>query len=285
MIDTSTAQTQLIVLSPTRVAPPKLFRFKNIQASSRRHDELLAKLQRFRGAVYSRDGAITKSELTPDGRHRLAIDERSWHVMSLTPQGEVCACVRYLPENAGTDFDDLWIRESAISNSPNWGDYFRRAVEQEREYARRKHVDFAEVGGWAVSEDRRWTTEPLRMILGVWGLSKILGGGVGVATATVRHGSAVILRRIGLGSLVANGVELPSYYDPHYGCEMEALRFDSDLPNPKYRKWIQELRTHLESSPVVCGVGKVAEWTTAAREIETPKLPMPLPLNIAGQVA
>jgi hypothetical protein len=199
-------------------------------------------------------------------------------------QKEVCACVRYLPEHTNTDFDDLWIRESAISRCPSWGGYFRRAVEQERERARQKRVDFAEVGGWAVAEERRWTTDPLRMILAVWGLSRILGGCVGVATATVRHGSAVILRRIGLGSLVANGVELPSYYDPHYGCEMEALRFDSDLPNPKYKKWIQELRTDLEVAPVVCGApGKAADWVPMTRPLETPRLP--LPLSIAGQMA
>ena len=53
---------------------------------------------------------------------------------------------------------------------------------------------------------------------------------------------------------------VPAYYDPHYGCEMEALRFDSDLPNPKYRKWIDELREYLELAPVVCKPGRAAEW-------------------------
>src|SRR5437868_5122685 len=130
MIDTSSAQTQLVILSPSRVALPRLFRFKNIQASSRRHDELLAKLQRFRGSVYCKDGAIPANELTSDGRHRLNIDERSWHVMAVNSEGKICGCVRYLPENSGTDFDDLWIRESAISRCPSWGDSFRRAVEQ-----------------------------------------------------------------------------------------------------------------------------------------------------------
>ena len=282
MIDLSAAQTQLVTLAPARVSSSRTFRFRNIHSAGRRYDELLAKLQRFRGMVYSRDGAIPPKELTSDGRHRLDIDERSWHVLAMDAQGEVCGCVRYLPENTAEDFGDLWVRDAAIASCPTWGSYFRRAVEQERAKARAKGVDFAEVGGWAVAESRRWTTDPLRMILGVWGLSKILGGCVGVATATVRHGSAVILRRIGLSSLFASGVEVPSYYDPHYGCEMEALRFDSDLPNPKYRKWIEELRSDLEKAPVVYKTDRGMEWAAPVRVLEPPKLPVPFPLSIAG---
>jgi hypothetical protein len=285
MIDTSSAQTQLLTLAPARVAVSNDLRFRDVQASGRRYEEMLAKLQRFRGRVYLQDGAISPNELTSDGRHRMDIDERSWHVLAVDKAGEVCGCVRYLPEHRSTDFADLWIREAAITRCPTWGDHFRRAVEQERARARGKNVAFAAVGGWAVAEDRRWTTDPLRMILGVWGLSRLLGGCVGVATATVRHGSAVILRRIGLRSLMANGVEVPSYYDPHYGCEMEALRFDSDLPNPKYRTWIEELREQLEFSPVICKITRTAEWAVPARTLETPKLPLPFPLTIAGQLA
>src|SRR5579871_6785475 len=166
MIDTFAAQTQLAILAPAHVAISRTWRFRNVQATARRYEELLAKLQRFRGMVYCADGAISPDELTSDGRHYLAIDERSWHVLALDTTGDVCGCVRYLPEAADTDFADLWIREAAISNCPKWGDYFRRAVEQERAKADTKKVDFAEVGGWAVAEGRRWTTDPLRMILG-----------------------------------------------------------------------------------------------------------------------
>jgi hypothetical protein len=282
MIDTSVAQTQFVVLAPAGVATSRLFRFREIEWVGRRYEDLLAKVQRFRGMVYCRDGAISPDKLTSDGRHRLDIDERSWHVLGLDRTGEVCACVRYLPESSDVDFSRLWIREAAIAGCPKWGAYFRRAVEQERAKARAKGIDFAAVGGWAVAEGRRWTTDPLRMILGVWGLSKILGGCVGVATATVRHGSAVILRRIGLTSLVANGVALPAYYDPHYQCEMEALRFDSDLPNPKYRGWIEELRGQLQLSPVICKAIRAAEWATPVRVPAPPPLPLPIPLPMAG---
>jgi hypothetical protein len=47
-------------------------------------------------------------------------------------------------------------------------------------------------------------------------------------------------------------VELPPYFDPHYGCQMEVLRFDSRFPNPKYRSWVTEFSSSLTDAPVIC---------------------------------
>ena len=279
---TTPAQEQFVILPPAHSVIPRVFR--NVKSDSQRYEGLLAEMQRLRGYTYLRDGAIQEHELTADGRHRLDIDAQSWHVLALNA-GHVCGCVRYLAESQRVAYKDLWIGESAIARCPTWGDRFRAAVEQERSRARGKGVDFAEVGGWAVAEDRRWTTDPLRMILGVWGLSRILGGCVGVATATVRHGSAAILRRIGLKSLVADGLEFPAYYDPRYGCEMQGLRFDSDLPNPKYRNWIEELQRSLELAPTVCNVSTSRDWLVPMRRPEFPIHPPALPLSIAGEMA
>src|SRR5581483_3874751 len=282
MIETSEGPTQLVTLAPARVANSRTFQFRNVCSSGWRYDELLGKLQRFRGMVYLRDGAIERSELTSDGRHRLDIDEHSWHILAVGPDGEVCGCARYLSESKAKDFDDLWIREAAITRCPTWGRHFRRAVEQEKARAKRKNFDFAEVGGWAVADDRRCTMDPLRIILAVCGLARMMGGCVGLATATVRRGSAFILRRIGLSPLVVNGVEVPSYYDAHYGCEMQALRFDTDFPNPKYRNWIEHLRSELEQAPLICRINQSAEWRAPVHVIEPPKLPAPFPLSVAG---
>jgi hypothetical protein len=79
----------------------------------------------------------------------------------------------------------------------------------------------------------------------------MLGGGIGIATATRRHGSSSILRRLGGRPLVIQGTELPSYYDPQYGCEMEILRFDSEEPNPRYEVWINDLSDYLQTSAVM----------------------------------
>jgi hypothetical protein len=213
---------------------------------------LVAEMQRFRGSMYLRDGAIQESDLTSDGRHKVAVDERSWHVLSLDRRDRVCACLRFVDETGADAFDDLWIRRAALAESPAVGKKFRAAVEGGMKKAHRMGMRFGEVGGWAVAEEHRGTLEPLRIILATYGLLQLMGGSLGVATATFRHESAPILRRIGLSAMLAAGEELPSYWDPHYGCQMQVLEFDSRRPNPKYREWVSELALDLTSATVVC---------------------------------
>src|SRR5947208_7692331 len=116
-------QTQFVVLPPSKLRVPGIFR--NVKVSNRRHDELFAEMQRFRGSVYVEDGAIANSDLTSDGRHRMSIDEDSWHVLSLDSDGRVVACLRYLDETHASDFDDLWVRHAALSGCPKLGRTFR----------------------------------------------------------------------------------------------------------------------------------------------------------------
>ena len=243
-------QTRFVILPPTQTATISNH-FRNIQVDCRRHEDLFAEMQRFRGQVYLSDGAVQAGDLI-DGRHKVSIDEQSWHVLSLDSSGRICACLRYLEEHHASGFHKLWVRHAALAQAPAFADRFRQAVEAAMERARRLQIGFGEVGGWAVAESHRWTLEPLRIILATYGLLQLRGGCSGVATATFRHSSATILRRIGLDSLALEGVALPPYYDPNYGCEMEVLAFDSRFPNPKYRDSVNELSCLLAESPVIC---------------------------------
>jgi hypothetical protein len=285
MVFQSRSQTRFAVLPPSRLATPQVFR--NIDPCNRRHGELMSKMQRLRGSAYQADGAIRRSELTADGRHKLSIDERSWHVLSLDADGEVVACLRYLEESHISAFDRLRVRHAALARCPLQGAKFRQAVENEIEHARRTSIGFGEVGGWAVREDHRRTPESLRIVLATYALLELLGSCVGVATATFRHSSALILRRIGLTTLQVDGQEIPPYQDPQYGCLMQVLRFDSRLPNAKYREWVDSLRYDLAMAPVVCretvvsreNLGGVFErmW----RGMETPEL---MPMQVSARV-
>ena len=55
-------------------------------------------------------------------------------------------------------------------------------------------------------------------------------------------------------------VELPSYYDPRYKCEMTILRFESDRPNPRYEAWIEQIREELLNAPVICRRAQTPIW-------------------------
>jgi hypothetical protein len=209
------------------------------------HRLLLAQVQRLRGKIYVHDGAIERSQLTRDFRHVQKVDNQSWHLIVLDREKRVGGCVRYCPHKDGQPASALGVFESAIAHSDVWGDKLRRAVESDLECARQRGFEFMELGGWALSEQLRSTTEALRMTLSIWGLARMLGGALGIGTATTRHHSSAILRKIGGQSLTADGVEIPAYYDPQYQCEMEVLRFDSASPNPRYEGWIEECRAHV----------------------------------------
>jgi hypothetical protein len=250
VLSKSRTQTRFVVLPPARVASVS-GEYHNVQVDRRRHEDLFAEMQRFRGQVYYSDGAVQAADLI-DGRHQVSIDDQSWHVLSLDSGGRICACLRYLEESQASGFQDLWVRHAALAHSPALAGRFRSAVEREMALARQSHIGFGEVGGWAVAESHRWTLEPVRIILATYGLLQLHGGASGVATATFRHCSAEILRRIGLSSLQSDGQPLPPYFDPNYGCDMEVLFFDSRFPNPKYRASVAELSGLLAEAPVIC---------------------------------
>ena len=89
MVFRSKSQNRFAILRPARLAMPGGFR--NVDADTSRYRHLLAQMQRLRGRVYVADGAIGPTDLTADGRHKLDVDEESWHVLSLDGSGEVIA--------------------------------------------------------------------------------------------------------------------------------------------------------------------------------------------------
>lgn len=216
------------------------------------HEELMGRMQRFRGSVYLQDGAIGPRQLSRDGHHRVGIDANSWHLLALDGSGSICGCVRYYSHESDACFQELWVRHAALANSEVWGGPFRKAVEAELQRARRRNVSYVEVGGWAISSERRCTIEAARTALATYSLARVLGGCIGITTATVRHSSSSLLRRIGGSSLRTEAGELPPYYDPQYACDMEVLRFDSESPAPKYFTLVDRLRADILDVPVIC---------------------------------
>lgn len=236
------------------LAPPDAFvprRFENVQSNSSRHEILLSGIQRLRGKLYLEDGAIEGNQLSTDGRHRLSGDEHAWHVVALDQKGEVAGCSRYVAHPNTIGFHRLSVRNAALASSGEWGMAFRAAVARDVEQARRRGVSYVEVGGWALAPELRRSREALRIALATYGLARALGGCIGITTATRRHCSSEILRRIGGSSLQANRTDLPPYYDPQYRCEMEVLRFDSIHANPRFESWVSDLCAYWLTAPVI----------------------------------
>jgi hypothetical protein len=265
------AQPGFALLAPCGISAPSVFRAG--KAPGFAYDLLLAEMQRFRGSVYVDDGAISQADLTADGRHSLGIDRDSWHLLALDAYDRVCGCVRILDRTDARSLDDLWIRNSALAESREWGGALRAAIAAEIDSAHREGLRFGEVGGLAMAPETRCTMTSLRTILGAFGLLQLLGGAKCVVTATARHGCAQLLRRIGLAPLAAGGVDLPQYPDPQYGCEMRVLRFDSRFPAPKYLQWVAELTAYLRTVPVIFDDCRAPAPAPAPRVMRIPAFP------------
>jgi len=243
---------RLLVLAPAQVhhadtgAP-----FRNVVADSGLRAYLLHEVQRLRGAIYFEDGAVQEHQLSADGRHHTEEDERSWHLLFLDAAGRVSACVWYRDLGLAPSLDELRVGSTPLTEVDEWRGKLTSAVEGELAKARHHGLTFAEIGGWAVAAESRCTCQGLLLALGAYSLGRLLGGALGMTTATVRHASSSILRRLGGSSLEVNGEAIPSYYDPKYRCVMELLRFDSRQPNARYSRVIEHLCEKLLEVPVL----------------------------------
>jgi hypothetical protein len=242
---------RLVLLAPPDVSISGAF--KNVATDVDRHQELVRDMQRLRGGIYLNDGAVHREQLSPDGLHQTPEDEKSWHLLMLGADRRVSACAWYLEHDHNASVHHLRVRHCPLARMDGWRDRLRIAVESEMKRARYDNLQYAEVGGWAVAKQSRCTSEGLVLALAAYSLGRMLGGALGITTATVRHSSSTILRRLGGSHLEVDGTTVPPYYDPKYKCEMELLRFDSRRPNAKFAGLIDLLRHKLTHVLVIGG--------------------------------
>ena len=166
-------------------------------------------------------------------------------------KGQVSSCAWYLQHENTTSIGNLRVRHCPLTRVAEWRDKLYAAVESEISNARREGLRYAEVGGWAVSKDRRCSSEGLVLALAAYGLCRALGGALGITTANVTHASSSILRRLGGSYLESAGAALPAYFDPKYNTMIELLRFDSRRPSLKYGFLVDLLQSRLARVPVI----------------------------------
>ena len=205
-----------------------------------------------RGRVYLKDGAIKPWELDEDGRFYMHGDEQSWHLLLLNEIGEVIGCAKYRVHQSSVAFPMLQVSQSTIAKHSTLGFKVRAAVEADLRRCQQNNLAYVEVGGWALSEEWRNTRAALEILVGSFALAQLWGGCLGSCTATVRHSSSSILRRIGGINYEFEGDPISSYYDPEYGCDMELLHFDYRTPSPRFLPLIKVLETSLAKSSVIC---------------------------------
>jgi hypothetical protein len=245
----ASASDRIVFLAPPAADISSVFR--RVETDDATHDRLVADVQRFRGGIYLKDGAIQPHDLTADGRHLTPEDDTSWHMLLLDEDRRVKASALYLEHGAEVTFDQLRVRHCAMAHDEAWRPKLMRAVQAELNLAKAGGMRYVELGGWAVSQDSRGTAGPLALALAVYGFSRRGAGALGMTTATFRHCSATILKRLGGDRFNVDGDVLPPYFDARYQCLMELLRFDSRKPNSKYLGLIDQVRDTLQKITVV----------------------------------
>src|ERR1700688_933788 len=175
------------------------------------HDSFLRGIQKFRGRIYLKDAAIQDWQLDGHGGYRMHGDERSWHLILVSGEEQIVGCARYLVHSNTVAFEDLVLRNAALSRDKCWGKKMRSALETEIRIARSEGVPYVELGGWALDEAFRGTKAALKTLLASYAWARLIKGCRCACTATVRHGSSSILRRIGGRPLEYFGENLPSY--------------------------------------------------------------------------
>lgn len=238
---------RLVLLAPTAEVPTF---FKNVVTDAVRHEELIQETQALRGKIYLEEGAVRRDQLSAQGLHRTPEDDRSWHLLMVDDHQRVTACAWYLQHHRTVEPEHLRVRNTPLATN-QWRDILWKGVSAEITRARREFLRYVEVGGWAVAKEGRGMSEGLVIALAGYSLGQISGGCLGITTATVRHCSSAILRKLGGAPLDADGVDVPSYYDPKYDCAMEILRFDSRRPSAKYSPLVDSLRQVMADIPVV----------------------------------
>jgi len=234
---------QFRILAPSlEQIPSSCFR---ASVDPRLHSRLLFDLQLLRGNAL-REYYPLAAGLTQDGRHFQSTDAESWHVLLEDEDGRVRACSRYRHVDGG--FNQLGAHESSLAKSVTFGSAVRRAIESHMRRAQAANMHYGEAGGWVLCPELRCSTAAINIALMTFALADRLGGGMGITTATTRHQSASILRRLGGHRLGG----LPAYYDPKYGCVLEILGFDMKALRAQFARKLDDLKGRLDSLPIVC---------------------------------
>ena len=247
---TKRARRQQVILAPASEFLNS--NFQKLRYDPRGFNRILRDLQRLRGRVYLRDGAIGREDLSADGRHESPIDPLSWHIVTLDQRGAVVACARFHVCGPSTRYEDLGVSRSSMAKSPKWGRYLRSAVESVVRRVRATRSHFVEAGGWALDESVRHSTEALRIVLGAFAWSELIGGATCVTTATFRNHSAEILQKIGGRPMRDKEMELPRYFDPQYDCDMQILTFETGRYAPRFRDAVLQRTEELAKTERIC---------------------------------
>jgi hypothetical protein len=237
----------LAVVGPRSGLVPETF--ANPCPNDQLYEEMIHRIQRFRGSIYLEDGAIPASALDADGRHSTPFDYSSWHFVLLKQESRIVGCMRATLHSSSAPVSNLKLHEMIARMSGEQGKRYGTAVQtflREAESGR----NVIEGGGWAVGKELRNSRIAPVLALACFSLGRLLGNAVMIGTAARRNCSAEILRRLGGFPLTYHGDELGPFYDEHYHGDIEFLGFDCLRVAEVYEQTVEDIKDYLQTAQI-----------------------------------
>ena len=100
---------------------------KTVNMDARRHHRFLREMQKLRGSVYLRDGAVSRKQLSPKGLHETVEDEKSWHLLMVNSH-QVTGCAWYLEHENTVPVHHLRVRHCPLAKLDQWREKLWKAV-------------------------------------------------------------------------------------------------------------------------------------------------------------
>lgn len=214
------------------------------------YEAIIVELQRFRGRIYRQDNAIPASALDSTGRFYNHIDYRSWHIIARNQGGEMSGVLRLNLHKSNTAVEELHLYEVLERMNPDNKKLYYDSLQEFIYKTAGNHPFICEPGGWAVDITRCESTTGLCLAASAWALQQLVGGWPAIASATVKHKAAELLKLMG-GIHALNDPTLSRFYDPYYRSDLEIIFFIPEFVSPRFVKLINNIKAQLLDKEVI----------------------------------
>lgn len=205
------------------------------------YEQTIADIQRFRGRIYVQDEAIPASALDGSGRHYNKLDYSSYHIVARTHEGAITGVMRVPLYVSGAAVWFMQLYHVLERMEPGPKALYSSAIQQFIDQSATTYPFIVEPGGWAVDRQISEKLTGTTLVAATWAFCQLIGGAVAVATATVKHNSAALLKMMG-GINCLEGTSNARFYDPFHRCELEIVYFRSDRVNPRFAAMVEEIK-------------------------------------------
>ncbi len=241
------------------IIEPEISEYKPDAFSMTRDSDLrydfMFELFKMRGSVYLQDGAISEENLDKFGKYVSPHDKYSWQVLLLDsskkPHGGLR--IRFWDfENIRAHFMQTHAKELIdrmdCDNQKVYQESIIRFLDEEM-----RTKFFGEVAGLVITDYEKNSPAALLLVAFCFAFGEFVGGFNALVSATERHYSNRIMRKIGGHRIPHKETKeyLNTFFDSKYNCNMEYIVFESACPAALIQDLCKKIQEKLKTTLVL----------------------------------